>query len=110
MDEGDGVALMDPDLPPDNALMDKSASVQVGTHAARTQRSPLVLNVELQHQAIAPKVSPPSPPQPQFNMAEYHQLFVGTERLRCPEIVFQPSLTGEDQMGVMETLHYVLAR
>ena len=33
MDEGDGVALMDPDLPPDNALMDKSASVQVGTHA-----------------------------------------------------------------------------
>ncbi|XP_056455766.1 actin-related protein 5 [Gadus chalcogrammus] len=75
MDEGDGVALMDPDLPPDNALMDKSASVQ-----------------------------------PQFNMAEYHQLFVGTERLRCPEIVFQPSLTGEDQMGVMETLQHVLAR
>ncbi|KAM9752855.1 actin-related protein 5 [Menidia menidia] len=48
--------------------------------------------------------------QPAFNMAEYHQLFVGTERLRCPEILFQPSLTGEDQMGLMETLHYVLAR
>lgn len=45
-----------------------------------------------------------------FNMAEYHQLFVGTERLRCPEILFQPSSTGEDQMGLMETLQYVLAR
>ncbi|XP_054654664.1 actin-related protein 5 isoform X2 [Dunckerocampus dactyliophorus] len=44
--------------------------------------------------------------QPAFNMAEYHQLFVGTERLRCPEILFQPSLTGEDQMGLMETLQY----
>ncbi|XP_077433708.1 actin-related protein 5-like [Vanacampus margaritifer] len=51
------------------------------------------------------KITPPS-----FNMAEYHQLFVGTERLRCPEILFQPSLTGEDQMGMMETLQYVLAR
>ncbi|XP_032431696.1 actin-related protein 5 [Xiphophorus hellerii] len=48
--------------------------------------------------------------QPAFNMAEYHQLFVGTERLRCPEILFQPSLIGEDQMGLMETLQYVLAR
>ncbi|XP_077575495.1 actin-related protein 5 [Stigmatopora nigra] len=48
--------------------------------------------------------------QPAFNMAEYHQLFVGTERLRCPEILFQPSLTGEDQMGIMETLQYMLAR
>ncbi|KAM9786139.1 actin-related protein 5 [Neosynchiropus ocellatus] len=48
--------------------------------------------------------------QPAFNMAEYHQLFVGTERLRCPETLFQPSLTGEDQMGLMEALQYVLAR
>ncbi|RVE70311.1 hypothetical protein OJAV_G00063400 [Oryzias javanicus] len=48
--------------------------------------------------------------QPSFNMAEYHQLFVGTERLRCPEILFQPSLIGEEQMGLMETLQYVLGR
>ncbi|KAJ8015802.1 hypothetical protein DPEC_G00000130 [Dallia pectoralis] len=45
----------------------------------------------------------------QFNMAEYHQLFVGTERLRVSEILFQPSLIGEDQMGLMETLQFVLA-
>ncbi|KAI4824341.1 hypothetical protein KUCAC02_012863 [Chaenocephalus aceratus] len=43
-------------------------------------------------------------------MAEYHQLFVGTERLRCPELLFQPSPTGEEQMGLMEALQYVLAR
>ncbi|XP_076597347.1 actin-related protein 5 [Chaetodon auriga] len=75
MDEGDGVALMDPDLPEDT-LPEKPANVV----------------------------------QPVFNMAEYHQLFVGTERLRCPEILFQPSPTGEDQMGLIETLQYVLAR
>eukprot|EP00064_Thunnus_orientalis_P019559 superscaffoldBa00004946_g19682 len=75
MEEGDGVALMDPDFPEDT-LPEKPANVA----------------------------------QPVFNMAEYHQLFVGTERLRCPEILFQPSLSGEDQMGLMETLHYVLAR
>ncbi|KAM4610414.1 actin-related protein 5 [Polymixia lowei] len=75
MDEGDGVALMEPDFPEENTMADKPAHVQ-----------------------------------PVFNMAEYHQLFVGTERLRCPEILFQPSLTGEDQMGLMETLQYVLAR
>ncbi|MEQ2277333.1 Actin- protein 5 [Xenotaenia resolanae] len=75
IDEGDGVALMDPDFPED-PLSEKSVNVV----------------------------------QPAFNMAEYHQLFVGTERLRCPEILFQPSLIGEDQMGLMETLQYVLAR
>ncbi|TNN60319.1 Actin-related protein 5 [Liparis tanakae] len=75
MDEGDGVALIDPDFPED-ALPEKPANVV----------------------------------QPMFNMAEYHQLFVGTERLRCPELMFQPSPTGEDQMGLMETLQYVLAR
>ncbi|XP_037629355.1 actin-related protein 5 [Sebastes umbrosus] len=75
MDEGDGVALMDPDFPEDT-LPEKPANVV----------------------------------QPVFNMAEYHQLFVGTERLRCPEVLFQPSPTGEDQMGLMETLQYVLAR
>ncbi|XP_034445404.1 actin-related protein 5 [Hippoglossus hippoglossus] len=75
MDEGDGVALMDPDFPEDT-LPEKPANVV----------------------------------QPMFSVAEYHQLFVGTERLRCPEIMFQPSLTGEDQMGLMETLQYVLAR
>lgn len=45
-----------------------------------------------------------------FNLAEYHQLFLGTERIRAPEIIFQPSLIGEDQTGIAETMQYVLER
>ncbi|XP_045151438.1 actin-related protein 5 [Echinops telfairi] len=48
--------------------------------------------------------------KPVFNLAAYHQLFVGTERIRAPEIIFQPSLIGEEQAGVAETLQYVLDR
>ncbi|XP_027026807.1 actin-related protein 5 isoform X1 [Tachysurus fulvidraco] len=46
--------------------------------------------------------------QPVFNMAEYHQLFVGTERLRVPEVLFRPYLIGEEQMGLTEALQFVL--
>ncbi|XP_026520855.1 actin-related protein 5 [Notechis scutatus] len=48
--------------------------------------------------------------QPVFNLAEYHQLFLGTERIRVPEIVFQPSLIGEEQAGLAETMQFVLDR
>uniref|UniRef100_A0A6I8MX87 Actin-related protein 5 n=2 Tax=Ornithorhynchus anatinus TaxID=9258 RepID=A0A6I8MX87_ORNAN len=48
--------------------------------------------------------------QPVFNLAEYHQLFLGTERIRAPEIIFQPSLIGEEQAGLAETIQYVLDR
>uniref|UniRef100_A0A8C9L9Q4 Actin-related protein 5 n=1 Tax=Pavo cristatus TaxID=9049 RepID=A0A8C9L9Q4_PAVCR len=48
--------------------------------------------------------------KPVFNLAEYHQLFLGTERIRAPEIIFQPSLIGEDQTGIAETMQYVLER
>uniref|UniRef100_F6UT25 Actin-related protein 5 n=1 Tax=Monodelphis domestica TaxID=13616 RepID=F6UT25_MONDO len=48
--------------------------------------------------------------QPMFNLAEYHQLFLGTERIRAPEIIFQPSLIGEEQAGIAETIQYVLDR
>ncbi|XP_063153249.1 actin-related protein 5 isoform X3 [Candoia aspera] len=48
--------------------------------------------------------------QPVFNLAEYHQLFLGTERIRVPEIVFQPSLIGEEQAGIAETMQFVLDR
>uniref|UniRef100_A0A4W3K2R6 Actin related protein 5 n=1 Tax=Callorhinchus milii TaxID=7868 RepID=A0A4W3K2R6_CALMI len=46
----------------------------------------------------------------QFNLAEYHQLHLGSERIRVPEIIFQPSLIGEDQAGIAETLQYILDR
>ncbi|KAE8576542.1 hypothetical protein XENTR_v10004231 [Xenopus tropicalis] len=48
--------------------------------------------------------------QNMFNMAEYHQMYLGTERIRVPEILFQPSLMGEDQAGLAETLQYILDR
>lgn len=48
--------------------------------------------------------------EPVFNLAEYHQLFLGTERIRVPEILFQPSLIGEEQAGIAETMQYVLDR
>ncbi|XP_029468681.1 actin-related protein 5 [Rhinatrema bivittatum] len=48
--------------------------------------------------------------QPMFNLAEYHQMFLGTERIRVPEILFQPSLIGEEQAGIAETMQYVLDR
>ncbi|XP_012694236.2 actin-related protein 5 [Clupea harengus] len=48
--------------------------------------------------------------QPVLKLAEYHQLYVGTERLRAPEVMFQPSMIGEDQMGLMETVQFVLDR
>ncbi|XP_012866077.1 PREDICTED: actin-related protein 5 [Dipodomys ordii] len=60
----------------------------------------------------APEVEKPvaATVQPVFNLAAYHQLFVGTERIRAPEIIFQPSLIGEEQAGVAETLQYILDR
>ncbi|XP_039179641.1 actin-related protein 5 [Crotalus tigris] len=58
-----------------------------------------------------PEVEKPvSTVQPVFNLAEYHQLFLGTERIRVPEIVFQPSLIGEEQAGIAETMQFVLDR
>ncbi|XP_020654112.3 actin-related protein 5 [Pogona vitticeps] len=48
--------------------------------------------------------------QPVFNLAEYHQLFIGTERIRVPEILFQPSLIGEEQAGIAECMQFVLDR
>uniref|UniRef100_A0A8C9QBX3 Actin-related protein 5 n=1 Tax=Spermophilus dauricus TaxID=99837 RepID=A0A8C9QBX3_SPEDA len=59
----------------------------------------------------APEVEKPvTTVQPVFNLAAYHQLFVGTERIRAPEIIFQPSLIGEEQAGIAETLQYILDR
>lgn len=44
------------------------------------------------------------------SVAEYYQLQLGTERIRTPEILFQPSMIGMEQAGVAETLESVLSR
>lgn len=39
---------------------------------------------------------------------ETHQLHVGVERLRTPELLFQPSMIGLVEAGIAETIEFVL--
>ena len=41
---------------------------------------------------------------------EWYQLHLATERLRAPEIYFQPSIIGCDQAGISETLDFILKK
>ncbi|XP_077986971.1 actin-related protein 5-like [Glandiceps talaboti] len=43
-----------------------------------------------------------------FDLAEYYQLHLGVERIRVPELLFQPSMMGIEQAGLAETLDFVL--
>ncbi|GLH02555.1 Actin-related protein 5 [Gryllus bimaculatus] len=40
--------------------------------------------------------------------AETHQLHVGVEKLRAPEILFQPSMIGSGEAGLAETIEFML--
>lgn len=42
------------------------------------------------------------------NIAEFHQLHVGVEAIRVPEILFQPSLIGVQESGLAGAIDYVL--
>ncbi|EAT45925.1 AAEL002822-PA [Aedes aegypti] len=42
------------------------------------------------------------------NIAEFHQLHIGVERIRVPEILFQPSMIGVQEAGLTGTIDYVL--
>lgn len=41
---------------------------------------------------------------------ESHQLHVGVERIRAPEVLFQPALVGSVEAGLAETIDFVLKR
>jgi actin-related protein 5 len=41
---------------------------------------------------------------------ETHQLHVGVERLRAPELLFQPSMIGLVEAGIAETVEFILKR
>ena len=41
---------------------------------------------------------------------ETHQLHIGVERLRAPELIFQPSMIGLVEAGIAETIEYILKR
>lgn len=42
------------------------------------------------------------------NIAEFHQLHIGVERIRVPEILFQPSMVGIQEAGLTGAIDYVL--
>lgn len=42
------------------------------------------------------------------NPGEAHQLHVGVEKLRAPEILFQPGMIGIEEAGLSETISYIL--
>ncbi|XP_068119660.1 LOW QUALITY PROTEIN: actin-related protein 5 [Hyperolius riggenbachi] len=68
------------------------------------ESEPLYSEEPMDSEKTAPNV------QAMFNIAEYHQMYLGTERIRVPEVLFQPSLTGEEQAGLAETMQYILDR
>ncbi|CAG8590260.1 2060_t:CDS:10, partial [Funneliformis mosseae] len=52
-------------------------------------------------------ISPPYDPE---NFGQMHQLHVNIERIRVPEALFQPSIVGLDQAGVVETIGDIVNR
>lgn len=50
------------------------------------------------------------PPPDPADVSQAYQLHVNVERARVPEAVFQPSIVGLDQAGLIETLGDVLKR
>ncbi|KAK6979828.1 actin-related protein 5 [Biomphalaria glabrata] len=46
----------------------------------------------------------------EFDVAEYYRLHLGVERIRVPELLFQPSMLGLEQAGLSETMEFILGR
>ncbi|KAL9988638.1 hypothetical protein ACROYT_G003104 [Oculina patagonica] len=47
-------------------------------------------------------------PETAVDWAEYYQLHLGVERIRVPEIVYQPAMLGIEQAGIVETIDFIL--
>merc|ERR1739848_830466 len=41
---------------------------------------------------------------------EFYRLYVGVERIRVPELLFQPAMMGMEQAGLAETIDFVLKK
>ncbi|CAL1546496.1 unnamed protein product [Lymnaea stagnalis] len=46
----------------------------------------------------------------EFDLAEYYRLHLGVERIRVPELLFQPSMLGLEQAGLSETMEFILGK
>lgn len=44
----------------------------------------------------------------EFDIAEYYRLHLAIERVRVPELLFQPSMIGLEQAGISETMDFLL--
>ena len=52
----------------------------------------------------------PYDPAVGLELSQTYQLHLNVERIRVPEVFFQPGIVGLDQTGFVETLHDVLKR
>jgi actin len=48
--------------------------------------------------------------QKSYELADGQKITVGTERFRCPEVLFTPSLTGVEAPGIHETIFYSIMK
>lgn len=48
------------------------------------------------------------PPYDPTDVGQMHQLHVNVERVRVGEVLFQPSIVGLDQAGLVETMHDIV--
>ncbi|XP_041369195.1 actin-related protein 5-like [Gigantopelta aegis] len=49
-------------------------------------------------------------PGGEFNIAEYYRLYLAVERIRAPELLFQPAMIGMEQAGIAETINFILKK
>ncbi|XP_048245169.1 actin-related protein 5-like isoform X1 [Haliotis rufescens] len=49
-------------------------------------------------------------PGGEFDIADYYRLYLAVERVRAPEVLFQPSMIGVEQAGIAETADFVLKK
>ncbi|XP_048777578.1 actin-related protein 5-like [Ostrea edulis] len=46
----------------------------------------------------------------EFDIAEYYKLHLAVEKIRVPELLFQPSMIGIEQAGIAETMDFVFKK
>ncbi|XP_001844597.2 actin-related protein 5 [Culex quinquefasciatus] len=77
-----------------------------GDSDSEAENEKLLEYEEVLKQHDATYVEPSSAPG--SNIAEFHQLHLGVEKIRVPEVLFQPSIIGIQEAGLAGTIDYVL--
>ncbi|KAK3087425.1 hypothetical protein FSP39_005792 [Pinctada imbricata] len=49
-------------------------------------------------------------PSTEFDIAEYYRLHLAIEKIRVPELLFQPSMIGIEQAGISEAMDFVIKK